>query len=478
LYDTEKTHAMITYIKINGFKSFQNFEMEFSPLTVIAGVNASGKSNLFDALLLLSRLSDNDLRTAFGEQRGNPLELFSQYGPNEYADEMEFIVEMLVNRQVKDKWGGKAELNHTRLRYRLIINRKQNDIGLEDLYVKHESLEKINQDDPWVKKYIPRNARILTKALRSGGSRDPFIRTEAEGDTLAIKIRQDGKSGGKATPANAISQTVLGGINSVDFPHAFGAKEEMKAWQFLKLNPEDLRTPTKQEPGIRDVITPSGKNLAAALFRIKQMDPYSLVQISRKLNSFLPEFIEVNVYDDTADRQFIIKLKGDDGQEFSSRVLSEGTLRLLALCVLEFDEKHTGLLCFEEPENGIHPFRLKAMVELMRDLSTSFKDIEAPLRQVIVNTHSATLLNEVLRWKKDNTVSIHLSMLRSLVTNKKDKRLTLNITKILPALKEDDTQTTIGSFPQERKFTVTSIKNYLLTADFSNTIKDIEENYE
>jgi hypothetical protein len=34
---------------------------------------------------------------------------------------------------------------------------------------------------------------------------------------------------------------MLGGINSVDFPHAFGAKEEMKAWQFLKLNPEGLK---------------------------------------------------------------------------------------------------------------------------------------------------------------------------------------------------------------------------------------------
>lgn len=470
---------MITYIKINGFKSFQNFEMEFTPLTVIAGVNASGKSNLFDALLLLSRLADNDLRTAFGEQRGNPLELFSQYGPNVYADEMEFIVDMLVNRQVKDKWGGQADLNHTRLRYRLIITRKQNEIGIENLYVHHESLEKINQDgDPWVKKYVPKKARDLTKALRAGGSRDPFIRTEEEGDTRAIKIRQDGKSGGKATPANAISQTVLGGINSVDFPHAYGAKEEMKTWQFLKLNPEDLRTPTKQEPGIRDVITPSGKNLASALFRIKQMNPYSLLEISRKLNSFLPEFIEVNVYDDTADRQFIIKLKGDDGQEFSSRVLSEGTLRLLALCVLEYDEKHTGLLCFEEPENGIHPFKLKAMVQLMRDLSTDFKDVESPLRQVIVNTHSATLLNEVLRWKNDNTVSIHFSMLRTLVTNKNDKRLKLNITKIIPTFKEVDTQTTLDSFPHERKLTVTTIKNYLLTADFSNTVKELEDSYE
>ena len=59
---------MITHIKINGFKSFQNFEMTFTPLTIVAGVNASGKSNLFDALQLLSRLAETDLKTAC-EQR-------------------------------------------------------------------------------------------------------------------------------------------------------------------------------------------------------------------------------------------------------------------------------------------------------------------------------------------------------------------------------------------------------------------------
>ena len=67
---------MITFIRINGFKSFQNFEMTFTPLTIVAGANASGKSNLFDALKLLSRLAETDLKTAFSEQRGNPIELF------------------------------------------------------------------------------------------------------------------------------------------------------------------------------------------------------------------------------------------------------------------------------------------------------------------------------------------------------------------------------------------------------------------
>ena len=49
---------MLTYVKISGFKSFHDFEMEFTPFTVIAGANASGKSNLFDALSLLSRLAE------------------------------------------------------------------------------------------------------------------------------------------------------------------------------------------------------------------------------------------------------------------------------------------------------------------------------------------------------------------------------------------------------------------------------------
>ena len=89
---------MITYIKINGFKSFHNFEMEFTPFTVIAGANASGKSNLFDALTLISRLAETDtLKKAFSEQRGEFIELFTQYGDDNFANQIDFEIEMLVN---------------------------------------------------------------------------------------------------------------------------------------------------------------------------------------------------------------------------------------------------------------------------------------------------------------------------------------------------------------------------------------------
>ena len=171
---------------------------------------------------------------------------------------------MLVNREVKDNWGGKAELNNTRLVYSLTVARKPNELGFDDLVVKHESLDKIkNEDDQWVKSGPPGVASSLWKTQRAGGSRKPYIETIEQDGTTRIRVRQDGRQGGRATPANVVSQTVLGGINSVDFPHALAAKEEMRNWRFLRLNPDHLREPTRKDIGMRDTITPSGENLAA-----------------------------------------------------------------------------------------------------------------------------------------------------------------------------------------------------------------------
>lgn len=97
---------MITSIYIDGFKSFKEFHMEFKPLTVIAGVNGSGKSNLFDALYLLGRLSeDEELYKTFSEQRGTMSELFTRYSESECAQSMIFRVQLLVPRKISDNWG-------------------------------------------------------------------------------------------------------------------------------------------------------------------------------------------------------------------------------------------------------------------------------------------------------------------------------------------------------------------------------------
>lgn len=461
---------MITKIKIDGFKTFRGFEMEFSPLTVIAGTNASGKSNLFDALQLLSRLAEVDLRTAFSEQRGEAAELFTNYGEDFYSEEIHFAVELLLNRKVRDNWGGEADLKYTRLKYELRIKRRKNDSGLEDLFVTHEHLETLkHNEDKWVKDHIPKKYIESWRPKVSTGRRGtPYIETEAP---KAIIIRQDEKGGNKKEfPISAgITQSILSGVNSVDFKHAFAVKEELKNWKFLQLNPQSLREPTRQDIGIRDTITQSGQNLAAALHRIKLNDEYALKDISRKLNNLLPNIIEVNVYNDKANRQFIIKIKSEDGREFSSRVLSEGTLRLLALCIFQFDEQHNGLLCFEEPENGIHPARIKDMVCLLKDLSVSFNDKDTPLRQVIVNTHSPLLVNEVFQLPDKPLATIWLSQLVTQITEFKGNKRKIHISKILPVEPESSSDKSGRfslNFPEvEKKLVLNQLVKYLQTAD-------------
>lgn len=464
---------MITYLKINGFKSFHNFEMEFTPFTVIAGANASGKSNLFDALTLISRLAETDnLKKAFSEQRGEFIELFTQYGDENFANQIDFEIEMLVNNKVKDAWGNESKLKYTRLRYELSIKRDENLSGIQDLIVVKENLVKLNhEDDKWVN-LIPKKALEYWRPKVKTGKRGiPYIQTTTENNLPTILVPQDGTTGNKRRfPLSNATKTVLSSFDTIDFPHVLAAKEEMKSWKFLQLNPEDLRHATSKNNG-EDTISVSGKNLAAALYRIKQEDEYNLKEISRKLNKFLPNFIEVDVIDDKENNQYLIKLKDVDKKEFSSRVLSEGTLRILALCILEYDDKHTGLLCFEEPENGIHPFRIKAMSELLKDLSVDFNDIELPLRQVIVNTHSPVLVGNMMKWQNDMNVSIWYAQMRTSISEINNNRLKLNTTKISRVIKDDSQQQLNLIFSeQDRKLTLAIVKDYLQTSDFENNL--------
>jgi AAA15 family ATPase/GTPase len=94
---------MLTRVEIDGFKSFENFELALPPFAVILGPNASGKSNLFDALRLLSRLAVMDVRSAMRELRGEPNELFRHLPDGSIAPRMRFAVETLLEARVKDE---------------------------------------------------------------------------------------------------------------------------------------------------------------------------------------------------------------------------------------------------------------------------------------------------------------------------------------------------------------------------------------
>jgi hypothetical protein len=106
------------------------------------------------------------------------------------------------------------------------------------------------------------------------------------------------------------------------------------------------------------------------------------------------------VWVDRDERRELLTLEITDRDHTShpARALSDGTLRFLALTIIELDPEAQGLLCLEEPENGIHPERIPAMLRLLQDITT---DVNAPLgsdnplRQVIINTHSPVVVGQV-----------------------------------------------------------------------------------
>lgn len=458
---------MITYIKIDGFKSFHNFEMTFTPFTVVAGANAAGKSNLFDALRLLSSLVETDkIQKAFLEQRGDLLELFTHYEDHDIAETMSFAVEMLVNPIVTDSWGATVSLKYTRLRYEVTLRRFTNTLNMDDIEVVSEKLETIKHDsDRWIKILPVETADFWRPKVITGKRQQPYMTTEIYNDTMTVIVPQDGSQGKKRYyPLNHATRTVISSFDSVDFRHILAVKEEMRSWRFLELNPEDLRSPTKKTSGA-DIISQTGKNLAAALYRIKQENPVILKLIAHKLQSFIPNFNHLDVIDDKENKQYVIVLKDVGGKEYTSRVLSEGTMRVLALCILLHDPQHKGLLCFEEPENGIHPFRIKAMAQLLKDLSTDFEEKEPFLRQVIINTHSTVFVQEINKEINSPLMTIAFAQMVNAVVSVNNVRRKILITRITPVIKDYGGQTIIPFTEQERKMSAQMVKDYLTLND-------------
>src|SRR5579859_2854819 len=417
---------MITRIEIDGFKTFKDFSVELAPFQVIVGPNGSGKSNLFDALHLLSRLAGNDLTLAFQELRGEVGELFTLLPDGKATNRIRLAIEVLANRKIQAIGEARQEeetvfidkiapnrsipLQYTRLRYELEITLGTDTYGLERLYLTHESLKSIPEDeDKWCQRYglssrnnwlpEPKNDQkvfIDTKLT-------PVAIVEATADRSTYVVDQpmiflypdsDQQEKTRRFYANEVQQTVISRVTDIEHPHILAVHDELLLLKFLHLNTEALRQPGSTI-GSR-FLSSEGKNLPRMLARIQAEDKFALTSISLDMANLVPGILKVNVEQDKPGEQFIIFVETSDGRTFSSRILSDGTLRLLALATIKNDLQFQGTLCLEEPENGVHPQRLKNLARLLRRMATDFHDPEEkdePLRQILITTHSSTFIS-------------------------------------------------------------------------------------
>jgi predicted ATPase len=290
-------------------------------------------------------------------------------------------------------------------------------------------------------------------------------------------LHQDKGSRGRPRPAADLESTMLSGVTNTEFPHALAVREEMRNWHFLQLNPVELSKPALKFTA-KEIMGTDGSGLAAALYRIKMEDPLALNDIAREMANLIPGIKTLRVDEDEVEKKYVVKIITEDGRSFSSLVLSEGTLRLLALTTLKYDEKHRGVLCFEEPENGVNPTRIAQVIRLLKDLCTDFESKENagfPIRQVMINTHSPVLIGEVCKLIGTGQWGIVLmARLATHIGNGKK----IQHTHISPVNIAQQSKIVFGDeqrFNSEVKVNKVELIRYLETSHFEETLAQLNE---
>ncbi len=397
---------MLTRLKVTGFKNLVDVDVHFGPFTCIAGQNGVGKSNLFDAIRFLSALADKTFLDAAksvrdeGGRSGDLRALFHKVGDRQ-AERMRFEAEMIILREGIDDLGLRAKATSTFLRYTLELGLRQDhsQSSIGELELVKEELTYIKPaevagrllfplSDTWRDAVVPKSTRKIM-----------FISTDGEGAARQVSLHIDGGGGaGHKTkrPAHQLPKTVLSATNASESPTALLARREMQSWRLLQLEPSALRKPDEFTATPR--LGADGSHLPATLHRLSKSDPTVYEQVAGRLKELILDVRAVGV--DLDEKRELLSLVATDraGTTLPARALSDGTLRFLALSVLEKDPEAVGLICFEEPENGIHPERVPAMVRLLEDIAVDARRPIAPdnpLRQVIVNTHSPLVVQEV-----------------------------------------------------------------------------------
>ncbi len=412
---------MITRLRVTGFKNLVDVDVRFGPFTCIAGANGVGKSNLFDAITFLSALADHNLITAASRVRdpdGRASEirsLFTHSGET-YAEEMRFEVEMLVSPTATDDLNQPAEASITLLRYEIALVYEEGDqVNHPDrLAVRHEALLPLKRGQ--AKEVLPFLLDPSAKGRSTGWDRSqdwrssavsgkrnsPFISTISEGSgSLLVQRHQEGNAGRtQQFDATNLPRTVLSTLNARESPTALIARRELQSWSLLHFEPTALRRPDDfRDPARMSV---DGGHLPATLYRLAHQSQAGAeavyASVANRLADLIADVRTVEVERDERRELLTLQVEDREGTDHAARALSDGTLRFLALTILREDPEASGVWCLEEPENGLYPARVPAMISLLQDIAvdTEFPvGSDNPLRQVIVNTHSPGVVQEV-----------------------------------------------------------------------------------
>jgi predicted ATPase len=158
----------------------------------------------------------------------------------------------------------------------------------------------------------------------------------------------------------------------------------MEGVQTLALNSREMRKPTP--PVGPRKFKPDGSNLPAVVRWLQDNHAEKYRAWVEHVKTALPDLTGVKILERPEDRYLYLVLAYAQDTSVPAWLVSDGTLRMLALTLLAYLRSTDAVYLIEEPENGIHP---QAVEAVLQSLSSAYES------QVLVASHSPVLLGLV-----------------------------------------------------------------------------------
>lgn len=374
---------MITKIEALNFRCLRYISQPLNSFHILVGPNASGKTTFLDVVSFISQLVSSGLDAAISERTQNFQDLVWERNGQRF----EMAIEARIPEFVRDKFPANDRTFDT-IRYEIAIGLDliSNKIGILEEKVILKKRENSTEPEIIQRDFFP----ILFSApptLISRGTKNTYIvvnKVRNGNDYFKVEFPEVRAKSWQYAFKLGTQKSALGNLPSdeTQFPATTWLKNLLtEGVQSFVLNSLLIRKASPPGQGRR--FKPDGSNLPWVIDDLFQRDPKRFGDWLAHLQTALPDIDNIRTVEREDDRHRYLVVEYKGGLKVPSWLVSDGTLRLLALTLPAYLPDLQGIYLIEEPENGIHP---RAVETIFQSMSSVYD------AQILIASHSPVIL--------------------------------------------------------------------------------------